>query len=183
MNVYADGRPYRWPRARFDPLPFKPVTAPPLLDLRRRAVDWPGFWAVIDRELIRLRFQRGTRKVYRQVLRGFRAFQDRTPRAGGVGPGRATAQAVRDYLLGRSARPSASWLSVRLSVLRTALDKFGGLSVTEGLVTPRRRFGLGTILSAAEVGRMIESAPTLRDRLLVGLLYGCGLSSPAWSRA
>ena len=89
----------------------------------------------------------------------------------------------RPYLLGRSARPSASWLSVRLSVLRTALDKFGGLSVTEGLVTPRRRFGLGTILSAAEVGRMIESAPTLRDRLLVGLLYGCGLSSPAWSRA
>jgi len=49
------------------------------------------------------------------------------------------------------------------------------MGLTRGMRTPRRRFGLGTILSPAEVGRMIEAAPTLRDRLLIGLLYGCGL--------
>ena len=64
---------------------------------------------------------------------------------------------------------------MHVSVLRTSFDKLGGLRTTAALRTPKRPEPLRDILSADEVARLIEAAPTLRDRLLIGLLYGCGL--------
>jgi hypothetical protein len=47
--------------------------------------------------------------------------------------------------------------------------------VTAGIRTPKRGFRLPEVLSVDEITRIIETAPTLRDRLLIGLMYGCGL--------
>jgi integrase len=70
---------------------------------------------------------------------------------------------------------SAHWLSVNISVLRTVMDKLGGLAVTEGLRTPKRPRRIPELLKPAEARRLIEAAPTLRDRFLLSVLYGCGL--------
>ena len=60
-------------------------------------------------------------------------------------------------------------------MLRTAFDKLSGRRITVSLQTPRRRHPLPDILSINEVTHLLESAPCLRDRLIIGLLYGCGL--------
>ena len=149
--------------------------------------DWPSFWQQVQTELRKVHFQGSTLKVYRQVLRGFSRFA-RTP------PARTTSRDVMDYLghlVTGDHRPlpsdlrspsstlcpptSAAWLSVNISVLRTSLDKLGGLSVTEGVRTPKRPRRLPEFLKPAQAACIIEAAPTLRDRLLLGLLYGCGL--------
>jgi len=85
-------------------------------------------------------------------------------------PRRSPAKAGSAFL------PSSSyWLSVNISVLRTVLDKLGGLSVTDGIRTPKRPSRIPELLKSAEVERLIQAAPTLRDRLLIGVVYGCGL--------
>jgi integrase/recombinase XerD len=64
-----------------------------------------------------------------------------------------------------------------IAVLRTAFDKLGGLSTTAHMDTPKRPLRLAELVSGDEVGRMIQVLPTIRDRLLVGFLYGCGLKA------
>ena len=50
-----------------------------------------------------------------------------------------TAEDVRQYLeLLVDGGGSSSWVSVNLSAIRTAFDKMGGMSITLGLMTPRR---------------------------------------------
>jgi len=55
------------------------------------------------------------------------------------------------------------------------IDKFGGLAVSEGLHTPRKPRSLPTVLSEAEVRRVLSAAPSLRDKALLSILYACGL--------
>jgi len=45
----------------------------------------------------------------------------------------------------------------------------------EGFVTPKRARRLPEILNVEEVKRILCAATTLRDQLLLGLMYGCGL--------
>jgi site-specific recombinase XerD len=72
-------------------------------------------------------------------------------------------------------RASWSWISSNISALRTMFDKFGGLSVTTGLLTPKRPQRLPYVLSRNEAESLIASASSLRDQLLLGLMYRCGL--------
>jgi len=60
-------------------------------------------------------------------------------------------------------------------VLRTAFDKLGGMTVTRRLRTPKRGERLPVVLNLDEAGRLVQAAESVRDRLLIGLLYGCGL--------
>ena len=50
-----------------------------------------------------------------------------------------------------------------------------GRSVTLGLETPRRPKRLPVVLSPQEVVRLLEAAPSLRDKLLLGLMYATGM--------
>jgi len=72
-------------------------------------------------------------------------------------------------------RASWGWIAMNISVLRTVFDKLGGRSITRHLVTPKRPAHLPEILSFDEVRDILEAAPTTRDQLLLGLMYGCGL--------
>ncbi len=155
------------PREKIEFLPI-PGSAP-VLDLRCESPDWRRFWTVLDREF-RIRFYRPRSiKNYRLALRLFARWL-RKP------PAEATREDVRAYLLHLVERGAgSSWIGVTLAALRTCLDKFGGLATTDGIRVPRRRRALPIVLSDAEVLRLLHAAPTLRDKLLLGLLYACGL--------
>lgn len=158
-----------------------PLVRPPMqpvLDLRRSALAWPGFWSVVQRHLRQAGFRRGTLCVYRQVLRGLRRHLELCHGEDSAlsQPGALTSAAAHDYLCGLSnRRASWSWQSINISVLRTAFDKLGGLSTTVDLNTPKRPMHLAEVVSEQDVGRMLAVSATIRDRLLMGLLYGCGL--------
>jgi integrase/recombinase XerD len=64
---------------------------------------------------------------------------------------------------------------VNLAMLRTVFDKMCCMTVTTGLVTPRQARRLPTVLTRHEVIRLLEAAPSRRDKLILGLMYAAGL--------
>lgn len=140
-----------------------------VLDLREEEPDWPRFVEVVRREL-RIRFyQRRTIDTYLGALDGFAAW------AGGA-PHELDREDVRGFLeelVDEGHSPSS--VAVHLSAIRTAFDKLCGGTVTSGLETPRRARKLPRVLSEQEVLRLLRAAPTLRDKLLLGLMYAVGL--------
>jgi site-specific recombinase XerD len=133
--------------------------------------SWVEFWSELDPRLRGWGYQRGTRKLHRQVLRGFRSFCR-------CRPAQVTRDLVQQYLyhLGRRGL-SASWIASNVTVLRTAFDRFASRRLLDRIRSPRRGDRLPEILSPADVARVIDAADTLRDRLLLSLLYGCGLKA------
>ena len=69
---------------------------------------------------------------------------------------------------------SSSWVSINLSAIRTAYDKMCGYAVTLGLQSPRRPKRLPVVLSQEEIMRLLQAAPSLREKLLLGLMYATG---------
>lgn len=70
---------------------------------------------------------------------------------------------------------SAAWVGINLSAIRTAFDNMCFRQVTLGLASPRRLRTLPVVLSVDEVKRLLNVTPTLRDKLLLGLMYATGL--------
>ena len=131
--------------------------------------DWPAFWAQVNVELKRLGYANSTRRFYRQVLRLFARHAACPPTA-------VNRHTVRAYLRTLTApRYSPHWTAMNISVLRTVFDRLCGLGLLHDDPGPRMPQTLPEILSANEVVRLLESAPSLRDRLILGLLFGCGL--------
>ena len=56
----------------------------------------------------------------------------------------------------------------------SAFDKMCGCALTLGLESPRRPKRLPVVLSQEEIMRLLEAAPSLRDKLLLGLMYATG---------
>lgn len=131
--------------------------------------SWPELWELVQRSLRQQGYSIGTRKIYRHVLRSFSRWFHSTP-------DRVTAQAVRTHILRLTHQHcSWSWTSINISVLRAVFDHMGGMSICNDLVTPKRPKTLPMILNRDEVWRLLSSADTARDQLLLGLLYGSGL--------
>jgi integrase/recombinase XerD len=98
------------------------------------------------------------------------------PQPIGKPPHKATRDDVCEYLeyLVDGGMESAT-VSNQLSAIRTVFDKFCDRQVTIGLVIPRRKKTLPVVLSELEVISLLEAAPSLRDKLLVGLMYATGM--------
>ena len=172
MRRYKDGslyRPVRGRRAPREAVESWREGGPLVVDLRQEQPDWRTFWSRVEREL-RIRFYRPKSvKNYRIALR-FLARWFRRP------PHELTSEDVRNYLLGLVEKGgSASWVALNISVIRTCIDKLGGLSVSEGLHTPRAPKHLPAVLSEQEVQILLSAAPSRRDKALLGLMYACGL--------
>lgn len=173
----------RAPRGRFAPDPRPLLLQPqatPVVDLRNSTLDWPGFWRVVHSCLAKAGYRRSTVVVYRQVLRSLRQNLEQRYGAGSplARPACVSGADAGAYFRGLTDRhSSSSWLSVNISVMRTVFDKLGGLSLTTHMPTPKRPRRLAHTVTSNDVGRLIEAAPTIRDRLLIGLLYGCGLKA------
>jgi integrase len=132
-------------------------------------LTWPCFWDEVASQLRHHNYSRGTRRLYRSVLRGFAHFF-------GDVPGRATARDLYNYLVDLSHRSaSAPYMAQSISVLRTAFDKIADRDLTRRLPTPKRAQRLPELLNADELQALLAAAPTVRDRLLLGLMAGCGL--------
>lgn len=169
IPTYPNGRVYEQARGRYAPrsrvedrleLSSSVVTGCPTGD---------EFVLKIEREM-RIRFyQPKTVKNYRNALKSLlRWFGGR--------PNQVTREDVREYLLYLvDAGASSSWVGINLSAIRTAFDKMCLRQVTLGLVSPRRPKRLPVVLSVEEVRRLLQATPSLRDKLLLGMMYATGM--------
>jgi site-specific recombinase XerD len=89
-----------------------------------------------------------------------------------------TSEEVRDYLYEvqkRSKTPSRSYFVHTVCGLRYVLKSEGLPGKYFQLPVIKKEKKLPTVLSKEEVWRMLRAAKELRHRMLLGMLYGCGL--------
>ena len=91
-------------------------------------------------------------------------------------PNMAQRADVRDYLLYLVDSGAASGtVAIHLSAIRLLFDKFCNRNLTDGLAIPRRPKRLPQVLSKSEIVRLLRSATSLRDKLIIGMLYATGM--------
>ena len=130
---------------------------------------WPTFWLQVQADLKQAGYRGSTRRVYRNVLRGLRSHAECLP-------AEINRDHIRAYLRHLARRGlSASWMATNLSVIRNVFDRFHGAEFTRNLRGPRSSSRLPHVISQDEMHAVLEAAESLRDRLLLGLMYGCGL--------
>jgi integrase/recombinase XerD len=170
-HTYNNGEPYRTARGlRSDRPPVEQLatTIHPIVDLARDP-SVEHFIRIVRRELKIRGYRQKSQTSYCSVLSSFLQWYRHALCE-------VTTEDVRDYLeLLVDGGASTSYLSVSLSAIRTAFDKFCGLDCTRGLVTPRRRHKLPIVLSESEIRRLLEAAISLRDKLMLGIMYAAGL--------
>jgi integrase/recombinase XerD len=170
--TYNDGRVYRPARGRYAPRavvedhggPIHPV-----VDLVQYDISADRFLRIIEREMKIRGYRSKTLKTYTGALRKFLNWFRYPLRE-------VTVEDVRDYLeLLVDGGLCSDSVGNALSALRTAFDKMCGRATTLGLVTPRRPRRIPTVLSPQEVDRLLQAAPSMRDKLLLGLMYATGM--------
>jgi len=169
ISTYFNGQPYALAHGRYAP----PTRLEDRFEVGHSVVSGrPNAEEFLDKIVRELRiryYQPKTIKNYRTSLRSFLRWFDGPPH-------QVTREDVRDFLLYLvDAGVSSSWVSVNLSAIRTAFDKMCGRQVTLGLLSPKRPKRLPVVLSVQEVKRLLQAAPTLRDKLLLGLMYATGM--------
>ena len=169
LNTYNDGRPYTPARGRYarrDRVEDYACSVHPVVEGFPTAGE---FQRMIVRELKIRCYSPKTLKTYKNALCAFLRWF-------GAKPHKVSREDVRNYLeLLGDGGASSSWISVQLSVIRTVFDKMCGRRVTLGLMTPRRPKRLPVVPSRQEVVRILKAAISLRDKLLIGLMYAAGL--------
>jgi len=134
-------------------------------------LEWGSFWNAVNAALVERGYARSTRRQYRHVLRSLRKAGMSTPR-------QVTPESVYAFIRELTKHEvSWSWIALNISVIRTVFDVLGGQALTTGLVTPKRPSRLPELLTETEVTELIKSCNCVRDQLLLGLLYGCGLTT------
>ena len=134
------------------------------------ALTWPAFWDQANHVLRECGYAHGTRRQFRHILRGLR-------QAGIHRPADVTRAGIHAYVHNLADTSSGSWIALNITALRTIFDRLCGLAFTKGLVTPKRGFHLPEIIGENEAERLVQAGSTIRDQLLLGLLYGCGLTA------
>jgi len=141
----------------------------PALEVTLDHETWPGVWREISISLHRQGYQISTLKFYRHVMRSFSRFVEKPPN-------QITPRDVKNYLWSLVHQPCTwHWVGMNISILRTVFDKLAGLKSLNNQRGPRRKLPLPEYLSRDDITRLISSATTLRDQLILALLYGCGL--------
>jgi len=122
-------------------------------------------------EIERRNYSQATAHAYVAVVRRFAAYFHRSPEQ--LGP-----EHIRQYhlhLVERKLKPRT--ISLVVSALRFLYNKvLRRRYAREDLVLPRtHRRDLPLVLSADEVGRLIDAAPNLRYRTILMTLYSTGM--------
>ena len=174
IHRYRDGRAYSKPsphrdrgRVVVDACDWRHAMA--VVNLQDPGLTWARFFRAVDRELKIIGYRDSTKDTYRSVIISFARWL-------GIRPSLATREHVREYLeyLVDSGLEMTS-VAVHLSCLRTVFDKLCFVDLTLGITTPRKGKHLPIVLSREEVQRLLMSAISFRDKLLLGLMYACGL--------
>ena len=167
----GQNRPLQFPPARGRYAPRESVES--LYDVRISVVSGrpsaKRFIQAIRDEMKIRTYQQNTIKDYCNNLRGFLNWV-------GCRPHLVSRNDVKDFLLylADSGR-SSSTLSGYLAAIRTAFDKLCLREITVGIVTPRKPKKLPVVLSRREIQDLLEATPSYEDKLLLGLMYACGL--------
>lgn len=138
-------------------------------DARLVSPTWPVFWSGVAAALRKRGYRTSTLKFYRQVIRDF-------SRQCGKSPDRVKPEDIRGYI--RSVGEKACswhWTAMNISVLRMVFDKLGRMQALRDVRGPRRRRQLPEHLTHDEVRRLLAHGVSVRDQLIIALLYGCGL--------
>ena len=140
-----------------------------IVDLQDPTLTWTRFFRAIFREFKLIGYRDNTKANYRSVLFSFARWL-------GASPSRVTREHVREYLeyLIDSGQAMKT-VALHLSCLRTSFDKLCYVDLTLGIASPRTGKHLPVVLSRPEVERLLMSAVSLRDKLLLGLMYACGV--------
>ena len=170
IHTYVNGQPYRPAYGRDherelveDHFDFPHA----VIDLGREQPSVETFLRKIEREFKIRKYVEGTSKTYLSRLRSFFNWFQYLPHE-------VVREDIKDFLE-FIVDAEKGGLGVYISVFRNTFDKMCGNDVTLGLVTPRKSKYLPTVLSRDEVQQMISAADTLRDKLLIGLMYGAGV--------
>jgi integrase/recombinase XerD len=132
-------------------------------------ITWKQFWGLVLQRLNEAGYAEGSRQQYRYVLRGFYRFFRCVPEE-------VTPHMIRQYLWHLADHgASYSWVGMNIAVLRTSFDRVWERDVTRACLTPRRPHRLPDTLNPDQILDVINAAETVRDQLVLGLLYGCGL--------
>lgn len=139
------------------------------VDLRAQRPSQREFVRMMYRELKIRNFKTKTIKAYIGALKSILRWSGRLPH-------QLDREMVKEYLLYLVETDRGfSHVGVHVSAIRTAFDKFCFLDIILGIETPKRDKKKPIVLSKDEVRRLIEAAVTLRDKLLLGLMYATGM--------
>jgi len=171
-GTYNSGQPYAPARGRYAPrLQLENRLAPchAVIDLPSEQPEAARFIDAIKREMKIRCYQRKTIKTYKNALRLLLGWF-------GGRPHQITREDVRVYLETLvDGGASSSWIGINLSAIRTGFDKMCGQGITLGLESPRRPKRLPVVLSGREIIRLLQAAPSLRDKLLLGIMYATAM--------
>ncbi|MFK7765828.1 MAG: tyrosine-type recombinase/integrase [Mariniblastus sp.] len=169
IHTYSNGKPFLIAKGRTKKrLPIEDRCHDhPSIIRGRPSVD--EFIRAVEREMKIRAYQRTTRKTYvcnvRNFLRWFGAL-----------PHRVNREAVKDFLeMLVDGGAESSTLAGYISAIRTVFDKFCRRDITLGIVTPRKRKKIPVVPSRDEVLRLLGGATSVRDKLLIGLMYASGM--------
>ncbi|TWU50762.1 Tyrosine recombinase XerD [Rubripirellula tenax] len=172
IHRYISGQPYRLAAGR--DAPCGPVVDHLTDHLAVIALDIekPSAMHFMQRMHQEMKIRFYTRRTVKSYLASVRSLL----RWFGRAPHLLAREHVRRYLEYLvDAGQSASSISVALSAIRTTWDKMCFRDVTLGLATPRRPRQRFVVCSREEVCTLLAAAPSRRDKLLIGLMYGAGL--------
>jgi integrase/recombinase XerD len=131
--------------------------------------SWPDLWKDISISLQRSGYQQSTEFFYRHIIRKLSRFAGKSPRE-------ITPSDMRNYIRSMGSDSCTwHWTAMNISVLRTVFDKLGGMNIFQHVKGPRRKRLLPEYLNRDHLTRLFGAATTLRDQLLLALMYGCGL--------
>jgi len=130
---------------------------------------WSEFWYDAHRALQACGYTTSTLLFYRHIVRVFSRYVNRPPSEIG-------SHDIRKYLLSLTGKDYTwHWTGMNISVLRVLFYKLFDMNVLENQKGPRRKRTLPDHLSRDSISRILGAANTLRDQLIIALLYGCGL--------
>ncbi|WP_052329479.1 tyrosine-type recombinase/integrase, partial [Rhodopirellula sp. SWK7] len=140
-----------------------------VVDLRSQRPSCSEFIALVRRELLIRNYKKNTIKPYLSAITSLLRWSGRLPHE-------MDREMVREYLLYLvESDKGAARVRVHSTAIRTVFDKFCFLDVTLGLETPRRDKKQPVVLSKEEVQRLLEAAVSIRDKLMLGLMYATGM--------
>lgn len=118
----------------------------------------------LQRELEIRNFSSRTIRSYLHHVRGFLAYAENN---------KLNENSVKNYIQIQIKRKNPSTVSSQISALKFFFNKV--LEKALYLQHPKRNKSIPEILSLEEVKRLIDSTQNIKHRLILKLLYGCGL--------
>jgi len=123
-----------------------------------------GLLVKLEKELKLRGFSKKTIKAYMHVTERFLKYSEKKG---------LNEEILKNYILGDLGKKNASSIAHTISILVFFFDKVLGQKID--IPRPKRNKTLPDILSVEEIRKMLDSTANAKHRLILKMLYGCGL--------